>query len=78
MKKENPVMYNLRLTSVEIIEKLYCTGEFVSYKEAARQFFNLAKKKHQKTGFDLHNFDKFYNNYRKFKSRSQEDSAEEY
>lgn len=76
MKKENPVSHRLRITSVSIIEELYCTGEYDTYKDAARYFFNTARRKHQKTGFKLKDFDKFYGNYRKFKSRNKKDLME--
>lgn len=67
MRKENPVIYNLRVTTIQVIENLYCSGRFNTYKAACEYFFNIAKKKNQQTGFDLADFNRFYNNYRQQK-----------
>lgn len=69
MKTENPIQYILKETTVEIIEKLYCSGKYATYKAAAEEFFTRAKASGQGTGFKMNDFDKFYQNYRKYKSK---------
>jgi len=70
MKKENPVCYRLKCTSVEIVSDMTNSGRFVSEKDACRYLYTQSRKKHLNTGFKLTaDFEKFYNSFRKFKSK---------
>lgn len=69
MRKENPIQYSLKHTTVMIVEELYCTGKHLTYKAACQVFFNTAKQKNQATGFCMDNFVRFYQNYRNFKHK---------
>lgn len=66
MKKENPVTYSLKLTTSDIINRMYVSGKFLSEKSACFEFYKIAKKKRLVTGFTLSSPQKFYDCYRKF------------
>lgn len=70
MKKENPINYSLKLQSVKIIDALYFHSDLTSYKAAAQKFYNLSRQKHQKTGFKMVEFNKFYLSLRVFRSKN--------
>lgn len=67
MNKENPVLFSLKLKSHEVIEDLYISG-YGSYKSCCKVVFQKSKIKKIQTGFHPFSFQKFYDQYRKFKS----------
>lgn len=67
MKKENPISYNLKIKTIEIIETIYLEGTATTYKEACDIFLMRLKRKNIPTGFSkeiLKDNKKFYDNYR--------------
>lgn len=69
MKKENPITYNLKIATIQIIEELYCSGKFNSYRAACFKYFTKIRKNNVNSGFPQKNFPSFYNNYRNTKSK---------
>lgn len=74
MKSENPVTYNLRFTTAEIINEMYVSGKYLSLKEACFDFFKKAKRKRLNTGFKLSEPQKFYDCIRQFYSKNHKKS----
>lgn len=67
MQIKDPIKLRLRETTHSAIEHLVCTGRY-NQKEACMKIFNLAKSKHQPTGFSMKEFSAFYGMYRKYRS----------
>lgn len=67
-KKSNQYKINLRLTAIDIINKIQAEKN-LNFKTACLHFYEKAKFKKAQTGFDLSDFHKFYQNIRKFKNR---------
>jgi hypothetical protein len=60
MRKEDPIKYNLKLQTIEIIKRIFLS-ENTTFKSAIKKVYNIAKKKHINTGFKMLSFDSFYN-----------------
>ncbi len=51
---------NLRITSIEVIILLKEKNNY-NYNTAIKIFYNICRRKHQKTGFKIKNYKSFYN-----------------
>lgn len=78
MRRENPNIFNLRTVTTESIETLYCSGRFSTYKEVCIYVFNKTNKQNISTGFNMESLDKFYNQFRKHKSKITENNPNEF
>jgi hypothetical protein len=69
-KTENPVTVGLRITTIDIIQKLHDTG--ITFKAAALRVYKLTRKKQTATGFPVASFMSFYHSYNKYKYKYKE------
>lgn len=77
MNVENPELFSLRASTIKAICKLIKLGKCYSYKDAALKIFTTCRQKKQNCGFKLDDFQKFYNQIRKFKSKLHKIAQEE-
>jgi len=66
MNKENLHLYALKATTVELIQRIMLEKS-MSQTDACRHFFSTVSNKKTPCGFKISTFEKFHNNYRKFK-----------
>jgi adenylate kinase family enzyme len=69
MPRLDPRVESQREVTIEIVERLMKSGEFMSEKHALVHLYTIATAKRAKTGFIMDTFAKFYERYRCWKRR---------
>lgn len=76
MKYENPVSYNLKLTTLESLHRLLTEGKHLTLKSACYSVFSVCKRCKTSTGFKASTPEKFYDSVRTFQKRLKQNVTE--
>jgi hypothetical protein len=68
MNKENPHLFELKMLTYQSIQELMYEKS-MSQTQACRHFYAIVENKKTPCGFKVTTFQKFHNNFRKFKER---------
>lgn len=70
MPKLSPVVERVRDECVAIVDRLIASGEYDTYRDAFWYVYHVSIAKRTRCGFDAKKFDRAYEQYRRWKTKS--------